>query len=56
MVTPIPEHIPAIAALLLILLENIPIMSAGNIDAAAKPKASATVPAAKSGGYKPNQP
>ena len=53
MVTPIPKHIPAMAAVPLILLENIPIINAGNIDDAAKPKANATVPAANPGGFKP---
>ena len=52
-VTPIPANIPAIAPSLFIVLEKIPIISAGKSDEAAKPNAKATVPAAKSGGLKP---
>jgi len=52
-VQPIPANIPAIAARLPIDLAKIPIINAGNIDEAARPKANATVPAANPGGFKP---
>ena len=48
-----PAIIPAMAPSRFMRFEKIPIMSAGKIDDAASPKASATVPAAKSGGLKP---
>ena len=51
-----PANIPAIAPSLLMFLEKIPIINTGKIDEAAKPKAKATVPAAKSGGLKPKYP
>ena len=44
---------PAIAPSLVMRLLKIPIISAGKIDDAASPKARATVPAAKPGGFKP---
>ena len=47
---------PAIAPSLFIFLLKMPIMMAGNSELAAMPKASATVPAAKPGGFKPSQP
>ncbi len=52
-VMPRPEIMPQIAALLFIFLEKIPIISAGKIDDAARPKAIATVPAANPGGCRP---
>jgi hypothetical protein len=52
-VTPIPATIPAIAPSLFMFLLKMPIISAGKIDDAARPKARATVPAAKSGGLNP---
>ena len=45
---------PIVAPVLFTRLENIPIISAGKIDDAARPKASATVWAAKPGGFNPN--
>ncbi|MNZ92704.1 hypothetical protein D3C78_1117380 [compost metagenome] len=46
---------PAIAPLSFTRLEKIPIISAGNRVAAARPKASATTCAAKPGGFRPSQ-
>ena len=51
-----PVIIPAIAPTEFILLENIPITIAGNIEAAANPNAKATTCATKAGGYIPNTP
>jgi hypothetical protein len=52
-VTVIPASMPAMAPALFIRLLKMPIISAGKIDDAARPKAMATVPAAKPGGLSP---
>lgn len=51
-----PAIIPEIAPCRFMRLEKIPIMRTGKIDEAASPKAMATVPAAKPGGFSPKYP
>ena len=48
-----PTSMPAIAPYRFMRLLNMPIMSAGKIEDAARPKASATTWAAKPGGFSP---
>ena len=50
-----PANMPAVAPVLLMRLEKIPIIKAGKMEAPAIPKASATTCAAKPGGLIPSQ-
>ena len=52
-VMPMPDSMPRMAAVPPMRLLKMPIISAGKIDEAARPKASATTCAAKPGGCSP---